>query len=167
MFSLSLLFTFAYECSPPPPPSTPDSIFQPHGRAWKVLNKKLLIDDVIPKFFGQSKYASFTRQLSGWGFKRLHQTGPDFGCYYHECFLRGHPRLTILMRRMSSGKGKATPNTLSEPDFYAIAKQYPLRATGKEPIYSLEDDKKTPSLYGSHLSRLLHLHRGWRQNREA
>jgi hypothetical protein len=48
---------------------------QPHGRAWKVLDKELLVKEVIPKYFGQSKFASFTRQLSGWGFKRLHQTG--------------------------------------------------------------------------------------------
>eukprot|EP00984_Skeletonema_dohrnii_P002425 scaffold835_cov72-Skeletonema_dohrnii-CCMP3373.AAC.2 len=99
---------------------------QPHGRAWKVLNKTLFVEEVIPKFFGQSKFASFARQLSGWGFKRLHNTGPDFGCYYHECFLRGHPRLTVLMRRVSPGQGKVTPNMHSEPDFYTIAKQYPL-----------------------------------------
>ena len=49
--------------------------WMPHGRAWKVKNKELLVEEVIPKFFGQSKFASFARQLSGWGFKRLHQTG--------------------------------------------------------------------------------------------
>ena len=44
--------------------------WMPHGRAWKVTNKELFVEEVIPKFFGQTKYASFTRQLSGWGFKR-------------------------------------------------------------------------------------------------
>ena len=44
--------------------------WMPHGRAWKVNNKELLMEEVAPKFFGQSKYASFARQLSGWGFKR-------------------------------------------------------------------------------------------------
>ena len=44
--------------------------WMPHGRAWKVTNKEVLVEEVIPKFFGQTKYASFTRQLSGWGFKR-------------------------------------------------------------------------------------------------
>ncbi len=122
--------------------------WMPHGRAWKVLNKDLLVDEVIPKFFGQSKYASFTRQLSGWGFKRLHQTGPDFGCYYHECFLRGHPKLTVLMRRISPGQGKATPNAHTEPDFYLIAQQLPLRDKGtsgkKKSVQSskLEDEKR-------------------------
>mmetsp|Transcript_2736 Transcript_2736/g.4036 ORF Transcript_2736/g.4036 Transcript_2736/m.4036 type:complete len:502 (+) Transcript_2736:45-1550(+) len=107
--------------------------WMPHGRAWKVKNKELLVEEVIPKFFGQSKFASFARQLSGWGFKRLHQTGADFGCYYHECFLRGHPRLTALMRRVSTGQGKVTPNMHSEPDFYLIAQQYPLETPADVP----------------------------------
>ena len=100
--------------------------WMPHGRAWKIIDKELLMEEAAPKFFGQSKYASFARQLSGWGFKRLHKAGPDFGCYYHECFLRGHPRLTVLMRRLSPGEGRGTPNIYAEPDFYLIAKNYPL-----------------------------------------
>ncbi len=31
------------------------------------------------------------------------------------------------MRRVSAGKGKATPNMHAEPDFYVIAQQYPLK----------------------------------------
>jgi hypothetical protein len=108
------------------PPLLHQYICQPHGRAFKVLDKKLLVEEAIPKHFGQSKYPSFTRQLSGWGFKRFQKMGPDFGCYYHECFLRGHPRLTILMRRIPSGQSKSTPNTNEEPDLYVIAEQYPL-----------------------------------------
>ena len=102
---------------------------QPHGRAWKVLDKRLLVEEVIPKYFGQTKFPSFTRQLSGWGFKRLLGAGPDFGCYYHECFLRGQPRLTHLMRRIApgTGRGRSAPNALGEPDFYAISKRFPLR----------------------------------------
>ncbi|KAL7481176.1 hypothetical protein ACHAW6_006855 [Cyclotella cf. meneghiniana] len=62
--------------------------WQPHGRAWKIKDKKLFVEKVVPKYFIQSKYESFTRQLSGWGFKRLHQSGPDFHCYYHEWYVK-------------------------------------------------------------------------------
>jgi hypothetical protein len=88
----------------------------------KVLNKDKFVDKVIPKYFGQSNYVSFNRQLIGWGFKRLHRKGPGM-FYYLKCFLRGHPRLTLtaLMRRIPAGQGRATPNTDEEPDFYAIA----------------------------------------------
>ena len=116
--------------------------WMPHGRAWKVLNKKLLMEEVVPEYFGQSKYASFTRQLSGWGFKRLHQTGRDFGCYYHECFLQGHPKLTVLMRRISPGKGKSTRNVHAEPDFYLIAQQYPLSSVGEKSLSKSDDMEK-------------------------
>ncbi len=49
--------------------------WMPHGRAWKIHNKDLLVSDVVPKYFVQSKYQSFARQLNGWGFKRLQQAG--------------------------------------------------------------------------------------------
>jgi hypothetical protein len=61
---------------------------QPHGRAWKIHDKHLLISDVIPKYFVCKKYESFTRQLNGWGFKRLHQSGPgEFYILFHEASL--------------------------------------------------------------------------------
>eukprot|EP00986_Skeletonema_menzelii_P020531 scaffold31526_cov354-Skeletonema_menzelii.AAC.1 len=46
--------------------------------------------EAVPLFFGQSKYPSFLRQLSMWGFKRLNRTGPgkynsDSVHYYYTC----------------------------------------------------------------------------------
>ena len=49
---------------------------QPHGRAFKILSKEKLITDVLPNYYVCKKYESFSRQLNGWGFKRLHQSGP-------------------------------------------------------------------------------------------
>ncbi|KAL3785967.1 hypothetical protein HJC23_005676 [Cyclotella cryptica] len=100
--------------------------WQPHGRAWKVLDKDLLVNVVIPKYFVQTKYESFTRQLSGWGFKRLHQTGPDYRCYYHECFLRGLPHLTRVMKRVEPYQGKLLPHVEAEPNFYEMPAVHPL-----------------------------------------
>ncbi len=89
------------------------------------MDKELLVSK-IHKYFALKRFHSFIRQLSGWGFKRLHQPGPDHGCYYHECFLRGIPRLTWLMRRVQTKRGKPVPNIEGEPDFYGIAMMYPL-----------------------------------------
>jgi len=102
------------------------TIRQPHGRAWKILNKDLLFSSVIPKYYVCKKYDSFTRQLNGWGFKRLYQSGPDLGCFYHECFLRSLPKLTCLIRRLKSNQGKTTPYPAGEPNFYLISETYPL-----------------------------------------
>lgn len=100
--------------------------WMPHGRAWKIHNKELLMQEVVPQFFSQSKYESFTRQLNGWGFKRLHQSGADWNAYYHECFLRGLPHLTVLLRREKPGGGKLTPHVEGEPNFYDIDRSFPL-----------------------------------------
>ena len=35
----------------------------PHGRAFQIHNQKLFISKIIPIFFYQTKYTSFTRQL--------------------------------------------------------------------------------------------------------
>lgn len=108
--------------------------WMPHGRAWKIFNKDLLVSEVIPKYWGQTKYESFSRQLSGWGFKRLHQSGPDFRAYYHECFLRGLPFLTKLMKRVAAtNQGKLLPHPDGEPNFYDIDFRYPLPDSADHP----------------------------------
>lgn len=128
---------------------------QPHGRAWKILDKNRLISDVIPSYYVCKKYESFARQLNGWGFKRLHQSGPgayflfslphktssllekyltydiylsvpDLGCYYHESFLRDMSEITCLIRRLPPNLGKSTPFAEGEPNFYLISQEYPL-----------------------------------------
>lgn len=100
--------------------------WMPHGRAWKILNKELLISSAVPAHFTLSRFESFTRQLSFWGFKRLYRVGADFGCYYHEMFLQGIPELTVLMKRASINMGKLMPNAQEEPDFYVISESRPL-----------------------------------------
>jgi hypothetical protein len=55
----------------------------PHGRSWRVVNVKALESQVIPLYFRHAKYASFMRQVNGWGFKRIPH-GPDQNSYYHE-----------------------------------------------------------------------------------
>lgn len=57
--------------------------FLPHGRAFRIIKPKAFEEKVIPKFFRHAKYASFMRQVNGWGFKRISQ-GPDHNSYYHE-----------------------------------------------------------------------------------
>ena len=44
--------------------------WMPHGRCWRVLDKELLMQEGNPVYFTQTRFESFTRQLSSWGFKR-------------------------------------------------------------------------------------------------
>mmetsp|Transcript_9887 Transcript_9887/g.14290 ORF Transcript_9887/g.14290 Transcript_9887/m.14290 type:complete len:386 (+) Transcript_9887:115-1272(+) len=93
--------------------------WQPHGRAFRVHKKLRFVETVLPKFFGHSKYTSFTRQLNLYGFHRI-KVGQDKGAYYHELFLRSQPyRCREMVRQLvkgNSSKGFA----YSEPNFYAM-----------------------------------------------
>ena len=92
--------------------------------------------DVVPLFFSFSKYASFTRQITGWNFSRK-GTGSDRGSYYHELFLRGRPHLVKFMKREVTGQmkikssgvnnsGRKDDSSLSEPDLFELSKACPL-----------------------------------------
>ncbi len=95
--------------------------WQPHGRAFLVHDHDRFVDEVMPKYFRQTRFSSFQRQLSLYGFLRLTK-GADGGAYYNEWFLRGLPHLCAHMHRTRvKGYGvrqSSSPET--EPDFYGM-----------------------------------------------
>jgi len=95
--------------------------WQPHGRCFVLRKPKEFLDEVMTKYFKQTKLTSFQRQLNLYGFNRL-TSGPDKGGYYHELFLRGKPQLSTRMVRMriKGTRIKAASNPDSEPNFYAM-----------------------------------------------
>lgn len=68
----------------------------PGGKAFIITNKKRFATDVLPKYFKQSQFTSFTRKLSRWKFVRVPR-GPYMGAYYHKMFRRNHNVLCKLM----------------------------------------------------------------------
>lgn len=98
--------------------------FYSHGRAFGVHDMERFVSEVMPKYFKQSKWNSFARQLNLYGFIRI-TSGPDAGGYYHELFLKGRPNLCLHMRRVGVPQGedrrKFRPkNKNVEPDFYSM-----------------------------------------------
>jgi hypothetical protein len=93
--------------------------WQEHGRAFMVRSPTRFVQDVMPLFFRQTRFASFQRQLSLYGFLRLTRKGEDHGAYYHELFIRGRPDLCQLMQRTrvkgSWVRQSSSPET--EPNF--------------------------------------------------
>lgn len=67
------------------------------GHAFMVHNPEKLVD-VLPIFFGQTKYRSFRRQLNMWHFHRILE-GPDRGAFMHPCFIKGNKQLCSHMSR--------------------------------------------------------------------
>jgi hypothetical protein len=94
--------------------------WQPHGRCFVVHNAKAFVNQVMPKYFRQTKLTSFQRQLNLYGFCRL-TGGRDRGGYYHELFLRNRPFLCKrMMRTRIKGTGikaASSPQTEVSHDF--------------------------------------------------
>mmetsp|Transcript_19707 Transcript_19707/g.44743 ORF Transcript_19707/g.44743 Transcript_19707/m.44743 type:complete len:493 (+) Transcript_19707:816-2294(+) len=93
----------------------------PHGRSFLVHKPKEFTEQIMPKYFKQTKLTSFQRQLNLYGFRRITQ-GADAGSYYHELFLRCRPQLCMRMNRQKvKGIGHKQPTDAStEPNFYSM-----------------------------------------------
>jgi hypothetical protein len=68
----------------------------PDGKSFKVHDKVAFTSEILPTFFQTSKFKSFQRNLSLWGFHTISK-GPSKGVCSHPDFLRG---LTVLCYRM-------------------------------------------------------------------
>jgi hypothetical protein len=100
----------------------PDIIsWAPHGRAFFVHKPKEFQAKVLCKYFNQTKYRSFQRQLNLYGFRRITREA-DRGAYYHELFLRNRRKLCTRMKRKAV-KGPVYRPIFEpelEPDFYSM-----------------------------------------------
>lgn len=85
----------------------------PHGRSFFILKRKKFVADVLPRYFRQSKFTSFTRKLKRWGFTRVTQRGPETGAYFHEFFQRRQPNLCLQMCCQNSAKPWIQPSMLA------------------------------------------------------
>ncbi|KAL7539123.1 hypothetical protein ACHAWF_006309 [Thalassiosira exigua] len=93
-----------------------------HGRAFKIHQPKEFAATIMPRFFNQSKYTSFQRQLNLYGFSRCCR-GRDSGAYHHPFFLRNKLSLAKnIVRTKIKGNGHKTMRLDHEvdPDFYAM-----------------------------------------------
>ena len=99
----------------------------PNGKAFRVHNRRKFESMIMKRFFNQSVYRSFLRQLNGWGFTRV-INGDEVmeGAYQHPLFLRDQPDLCRRMIRAKvtpSGSAKkkkaATASSASSKDSVA------------------------------------------------
>lgn len=100
--------------------------WQSHGRAFRVNDKAQFLALVMPRYFQQTRFTSFQRQLALYGFRRLTKKGNDFGAYYHEFFLRGSPELCSRIERIPiKGIGSQKIQSIdTEPDFHNMPPSY-------------------------------------------
>ena len=73
------------------------------GTAFKVHNTTEFLTQVMPRYFDQSKFESFRRQLNLYGFSRITR-GENRGVYYHKSFVKSDRSLCKEILRQSSKK---------------------------------------------------------------
>ena len=74
--------------------------WSPDGKAFKVHKPNEFAEQIMTRFFRQSKYKSFLRQLHIYSFKRINQKDPKLGgAYFHKDFVRGEKEATLQMTR--------------------------------------------------------------------
>lgn len=80
----------------------------PHGKAFVIYQKEKFTKDILPRYFKETKYTSFTRKLNRWGFERI-KKGPEIGAYYHKLFQRENPQLCAKISCVGS-KARSSAN---------------------------------------------------------
>ena len=81
----------------------------PDGRSFKVHRRGDFLVHILPRYFHQSHYPSFVRQLNNYGFQRA-KSGSKMGSYSHEYFVRGKRELLKKVVRIAA---KQYPEKLS------------------------------------------------------
>ena len=133
------------------------------GRAFKVHNRDLFIEQYMKKMFNQTKFKSFQRQLNLWGFERV-QSGPDKGSYFHPLFVKGQKgccqRLSRVRLRGTTGDKTGSPfsphsasSTASETISTTGAAIFPVTVTASSAVEAGNDTAATSpiSLFGAFL----------------
>jgi hypothetical protein len=94
--------------------------WQPHGKAFRVHDHEEFAGTIIPRYFKQTKYKSFQRQLNLYGFHRIRNKGLDKGAYCHPLFIRNKKSMSLRMLIRQRIKGNDARTELQEnPHFYS------------------------------------------------
>jgi hypothetical protein len=73
----------------------------PDYNSFKVHDQKAFTSQIMARYFRQTKYKSFQRQLNIWCFQRIAK-GAGRGGYMHALFVRTKPSLCYSMKRTKS-----------------------------------------------------------------
>ncbi|KAL9187739.1 hypothetical protein ACHAXT_006117 [Thalassiosira profunda] len=79
------------------------------GRAFAIHDREAFLADLVPRFFKQTKYRSFTRQLNLWGFQR--SSTRTVGKWEHPHFVRGDLEGLSAIERIEVKSAVGGPKT--------------------------------------------------------
>lgn len=91
----------------------------PHGRAFRILDKKKFATDVMPLYFKATKMSSFKRQLNLWGFKLIICFGDEV--LWRESFVKDHPEyLKSIQRSPAASWADSVHHCYDRTEFYQM-----------------------------------------------
>lgn len=119
----------------------------PDGISFKVHDLDKFVLHVLPRYFRQTKYKSFQRQLNMWGFERI-LDGPGAGGYGHPHLLRGD---RAMCRKMKRTRIKGSPDARLKPIRCANSRSFSqimaaMRQEGEEGEGGEADSRSPPDL---------------------
>jgi hypothetical protein len=77
----------------------------PDGKSFVIRSKEGLVSDLLPQFFRQGKFSSFTRKLYRWGFRQVNMQRdrqPQAMYFGNEYFQRDNKALLTNMRSITA-----------------------------------------------------------------
>ncbi|KAL3945642.1 MAG: hypothetical protein SGBAC_000298 [Bacillariaceae sp.] len=83
-----------------------------YGTSFKVFKPQVFVEKLMPRYFKQTKYKSFQRQLNLYGYTRINE-GAGKGGYKHKYFLRTNKSLCQYISRQSSEESGASTSGAS------------------------------------------------------
>mmetsp|Transcript_27479 Transcript_27479/g.42272 ORF Transcript_27479/g.42272 Transcript_27479/m.42272 type:complete len:304 (+) Transcript_27479:106-1017(+) len=81
--------------------------WSPDGKSFKVHDKERFSEEIMPTYFGSSKYRSFQKNLNMWGFKAARK-----GECSHPLFIRNSERTVRQMKRQLVNRQKQQRSNL-------------------------------------------------------
>eukprot|EP00521_Asterionellopsis_glacialis_P006270 CAMPEP_0195281444 /NCGR_PEP_ID=MMETSP0707-20130614/749_1 /TAXON_ID=33640 /ORGANISM="Asterionellopsis glacialis, Strain CCMP134" /LENGTH=486 /DNA_ID=CAMNT_0040340327 /DNA_START=40 /DNA_END=1500 /DNA_ORIENTATION=+ len=105
----------------------------PDGKSFVIMKPKLFTQKVLPIYFKDAKFSSFTRKLHRWGFFKRHLGGDESGSFYHKNFQRGRldlaDKMTCYQKSNASKKfvpqQNSSKNTSRVPSSLATSQEVP------------------------------------------
>ncbi|KAL7515860.1 hypothetical protein ACHAWX_000933 [Stephanocyclus meneghinianus] len=89
------------------------------GKAFCIMDKEEFTQKILPKYFRESKFESFSRRVKRWGFRKVSTTGTHQLIYYHDLFQRDRPDLCVLMNGRAGQKIKnGSDDTTYDQDWF-------------------------------------------------
>jgi hypothetical protein len=84
----------------------------PDGKSFQVHDTIKFADQIMPRYFGSSKYRSFQKNLNLWQFKTIAlepSPGRGRGECWHRLFVRGNAALCEPMKRVVKSRSRRQP----------------------------------------------------------